>query len=127
MLSRYLTTDIETSSPVGLVNRLYEGLLRQTHEARTQMVEGRTADRARSLSKALAIVGELQNSLDHEQGGEIARNLSDLYDFVTSRLVTANVDNQIAAIDEAVGVLEPLADAWRELAAGGGAGPGGAP
>jgi flagellar protein FliS len=118
MLHRYQETDIGTASPEALIVKLYDGALRFAGQARIHLQEGRVAERAQALSKALAIVSELQCALDHDKGGEIARNLDDLYDFVTGRLVEANVDGRIEAIDEALGVLETLAEAWREVVAG---------
>ena len=117
MLERYRQTDVTTTSPVGLIVKLYDGAMRFSLQARGHIEEGRVAERARALSRALAIVNELQCALDLEKGGEIGQNLHDLYDFVSGRLVAANLEGRAEAIDEAVGVLETLADAWRQIAA----------
>jgi flagellar protein FliS len=115
MIDRYRQLDISTSSPVGLVVKLYEGAIRNANHARSALESGSVPERARSIGKALAIVGELQSSLDLEQGGEIAINLNDLYSFVTERLLEANLNARIECIDEAVGVLETLCGGWQEI------------
>lgn len=116
MLHRYHETAVNTASPETLIVQLYEGAIRFAHQARGHMEAEHAADRARAISRAVAIVNELQRVLDLEQGGEIARNLYGLYDFVGDRLVSANVDGRIESIDEAIGVLSTLVDAWREIA-----------
>ena len=67
------------------------------------------------IAKALAIVGELQQSLNLEEGGEIARNLDSLYFYVTDRLLEANVRGTVQPLDEASGVLSTLNEAWVEI------------
>ncbi|MBP2674665.1 MAG: Flagellar protein FliS, partial [Deltaproteobacteria bacterium] len=65
--------------------------------------------------KVTAIVGELNSSLNMEQGGEIARNLRRLYDFVLDRLLKANLKNDLVALNEAERVLEMLRSGWKEM------------
>ena len=59
----------------------------------------------------LAIIAELQNTLDLERGGKIATDLDSLYDWVTSRLLDATVQQNVRPIDDVVRVLEPFATA----------------
>ena len=120
MLNRYRQVDISTASPVMLVVKLYEGAIRQATEARVHAEASRIPERARAIGKALAIVGELQSSLDLERGGEVGENLHNLYGFVTDRLLDANLNGHTESIDEAVGVLSTLVEGWREIAQGGG-------
>ncbi len=119
MRHRYHETDVTTASPEELIVKLFEGALRNARQAREHLVQGRMADRGVALSKALAIVGELQGSLDLEAGGEMGQNLDALYRFVSGRLLDANMDARAEPIDDAVGVLATLRDAWREIARGG--------
>lgn len=119
MLDRYRQVDISTANPVMLVVKLYEGAIRNANQARLHIDEGRVPDRARAIGKALAIVGELQSSLDLERGGEVGSNLNDLYDYVTNRLLDANLKGRGKSIDEAIEVLSTLLAGWREIANGG--------
>ena len=79
---------------------------------------GRLVERGNALSRCMAIVSELRNSLDHEQGAEIAANLERLYNFVSERLLDANLQGRSESIQEAVRVLEVLLSAWVEIANG---------
>jgi len=123
MIDRYREMDVMTASPTTLVVKLYEGALRNALQARLRIEEGRIAERAQSIHKALAIVGELQGSLDFEKGGEIAVQLHDLYSFINQRLLDANLNASTQAVDDAVRVLETLLEGWQEVARNPGAQP----
>ena len=115
MLNSYAAIDVETASPVALVARLYAAAIRHTRAARDAGDDART--RGRSASRALDILGELRQSLSMEQGGEIARNLDALYEFTSDRIVDGTRGRR-GAFDEALRVLEPLGEAWDEIARG---------
>lgn len=108
--------EIRTATPEMLIVKLYEGALRFIRNARAHQEAGEIAARATAISRALAIVNELQHSLDLEAGGDVARNLDSLYFYVTDRLLEANVRSSIAALDEASGILSTLNEAWVEIA-----------
>ena len=116
MGARYREVEIRTASPEKLVVLLYEGAMQQTRRAKQFHESGKLGERGAAISRALAIVSELQQSLDLEAGGEIARNLRALFFFVTDRLLEANVANRSDALEEALGVLGTLHEAWVEVA-----------
>ncbi len=118
MINRYLETDVMTASPTTIVIKLYEGALRNAMQARASILDGQIPERGRAIQKALAIVGELQSSLDFDQGGEIATQLHDLYCFVIDRLLDANLHASTSSIDEAVMVLDTLLEAWHQIGRG---------
>jgi flagellar protein FliS len=112
----YVRTEIQSRSPVELVVMLYDGAdrcLSQAHDA-IERQDGRT--KRESISRALAIVSELQNNLDMESGGEIATALDSLYGFVNEKLIDANRQDDAEAVDQAIRVLTPLREAWIQLA-----------
>lgn len=116
MGARYREMEIRTATPEMVIVKLYEGALRFIRAARSHQEAGHIAGRASSIAKALAIVNELQHSLNLEQGGEIARNLDSLYFFVTDRLLEANLRGSTASLDVASGILSTLNEAWVEIA-----------
>ena len=116
MGARYREMEIRTATPEMVIVKLYEGALRFIRAARSHQEAGHIAGRATSIAKALAIVNELQHSLNLERGGEIARNLDSLYFFVTDRLLEANLRGTIAPLDVAAGILSTLNEAWVEIA-----------
>ncbi len=108
--------EIKTATPEMVVVKLYEGALRFIRSAKANQESGKIAGRATAIAKALAIVNELQHSLNLEQGGEIARNLDALYFYVTDRLLEANVRGTVQPLEDASGVLSTLNEAWVEVA-----------
>lgn len=118
MLDQYRETEIRTASPEMLVVKMYEGAIRFARQAVQMNEAGRLVERGNALSRCMAIVSELRNSLDHDQGAEIAVNLERLYNFVSERLLDANLQGRSESIQEAIRVLEVLLGAWIEIASG---------
>ena len=65
----------------------------------------------------MAIIAELQNTLDLERGGAIAAELDGIYTYMLSRLLDAIVQQDAQPIDEVRRMLETLRDAWQQIAA----------
>lgn len=111
----YRRVESESRSPLELVVMLYDGALRFLDDAADAAARGDLRTRARAISRVLAIVGELQNTLDIEKGGAIADQLDDLYTYITSRLLDVTLKQDLTAIDEARKLLTPIRDAWSEI------------
>ena len=122
----YVRTEIQSRSPVELVAMLYDGANKYLSQAHDAIERQDVMAKREAISRALAIVVELQNNLDMESGGEIATSLDSLYGFVSEKIIDANRQNDIAAVDQAIRVLTPLREAWTQLARGGVASPEGA-
>lgn len=116
--SAYLESRILSASPLDLVNILYEQAILEVEQARQSLARRDVAARSRSISKAIAIIGELQISLDYEAGGEIAANLGRLYQYIRAQLTAGNVRQSDAPLGEVASLLESLGDAWRAIAGG---------
>lgn len=114
----YVKKDLENLSREEIVVKLYQTLRIRMQAAIEEINDGNVGKKAEHLSRALAIVLELQSSLDMEQGGEIAVNLNALYGYLVSDLVTANLKNDTQKIEEGLKVVEPLLEAWTEIAKG---------
>ena len=112
----YLQTQVRSSSPLELVVMLYDGALQATAAAADALTRKDIPARRAALSKALAIVGELQNTLDLKQGGAVAQELDRLYDWMTTELVQAAVRQDPAPIDAVRRVLGTLRDGWQQIA-----------
>jgi len=112
-----LETGVAAASPQRLIVMLYDGALAALAEARAHIQAGRTAQKGRALGKAISIVDEgLKAALDVGQGGDIARSLMELYDYVGRRLLLANLRDDLALVDEATRLLTDLRGAWATLA-----------
>lgn len=107
---------VNGADPHELVSMLFQGALLAIGDAKSEISRQRTAAKGKSISKAIAIIGEgLHASLDRRAGGVLARDLSSLYDYMVSRLVAANLHNDIAALDEVARLLGELAEAWSSI------------
>ncbi len=118
-INQYKSAEVNTSDGVKIVSMLYDGAINFTRIARKRMGHGDIAGKGLYIGKATAVIAELNSSLNMESGGEIAENLRRLYDFVLDRLLQANVNNDVKAIDDVERVLEILQGAWKELERGG--------
>ena len=115
--NQYLQTQVQSRTPLELVVMLYDGAIKNADLARDAMLAGNIPVRREALSKLLAIIGELQSTLDMAQGGHIAEELDKLYSWATVRLMDAAVARDARPIDEVRKMLDTLRDAWRTIAA----------
>jgi flagellar protein FliS len=113
----YLQTQVRSRTPLELVVLLYDGALRSVTAAIDAVGRRDIAARRDAVSRTMAIVSELQSSLDLERGGAIAAELDELYGWMTSRLLDATVRQEAAPLREVARVLEILRDGWQQIAA----------
>jgi flagellar protein FliS len=114
-LDQYFESEVLSADPVKLVTMMYRAAREAVAAAGVALATGDIAARSKQILKAWEIVHELRGSLNHEQGGEISRNLEDLYNYVSQRLLDANAEQSQKALDEAGAVLAILAEAWQEV------------
>jgi flagellar protein FliS len=111
-----LETGVTSASPHKLIVMLYDGALAAVMTAVTQMNAGNVQEKGKSISKAIRIIDDgLRASLDKEVGGEIARNLDALYDYMSRRLLEANISNKPEILEEVRGLLADLRDTWNQI------------
>ncbi|MBN8448062.1 MAG: flagellar export chaperone FliS [Candidatus Accumulibacter sp.] len=107
---------IEVADPHRLILLLFAGAQAAIGNARAAMKQQQIAAKGEAISKAVDIISNgLKVSLDLEQGGEIAGQLDALYDYLVMRLLRANLDNDLSALEEVAGLLEEIHGAWREI------------
>ncbi|ANI82459.1 MULTISPECIES: flagellar export chaperone FliS [Kosakonia] len=105
-----------SASPHQLVVLLFDGALSAMKKAAILIEQGDIPGKGRALSQAINIITNgLRAGLNHEAGGEISANLDSLYDYMTRRLLQANLHNDLSAIDEVSKLLSNIADAWKEI------------
>ncbi|MFB1010078.1 MAG: flagellar export chaperone FliS [Thiopseudomonas sp.] len=105
------------ADPHRLIQMLMEGGLTRLAQARGAMERGQTALKGELIGKAIGIIGGLRQGLDLEKGGEIAQNLDNLYDYMARRLMEANVQNDVAILEEISSLLREVKDGWDAIAA----------
>lgn len=111
-----IESSINGADPHQLISMLFQGALLAIANAKNELLRKQTAAKGKSISRAIAIIGEgLHASLDKQVGGELAQNLSALYDYMVARLVAANLKNDVAALDEVTRLLTELKGAWDSI------------
>jgi len=96
-----------------LVALLFEGYMEAVAQARGALREGRRADKGAAIGRAVRIIEEgLRAGLDLRAGGSLARDLDELYTYLTRRLTLANLRDDDAILDECRRLVQPLQEAW---------------
>jgi len=116
----YRANAVLTASPGQLVLMLYDGALKALALARAGFARpaddfGRIEVINTQLLKAQAIIAELQDGLNLEAGGELARQMRRLYDYHNRRLLEANLRKQVEPVIEVERLVRELRDAWAQM------------
>lgn len=107
---------INGADPHELISMLFQGALLAIDDAKNEMSRKEIAAKGKSISKAIAIIGEgLNASLDLRVGGDLAKDLSSLYTYMVNRLVSANLNNDQTILDEVTRLLTELSGAWSSI------------
>jgi len=110
-------TETGMSDRIKTISLLYDGALNFLKIAKKKMEQGDSYGAEQYIKKTSAIIRELASSLNMD-GGEIAKNLKRLYDFVLSSLAKAEQHKDVTAIEGAERVIVILRDAWKEIEKG---------
>jgi len=104
---------INGADPHKLIAMLFQGALLAIANAKNAMLRKDFSTKGAAVSKAMLIIDEgLKASLDKKVGGELAHSLDQLYDYLLSRLLTANLNNDAEILDEVSRLLSELKGAW---------------
>lgn len=112
-------TSVQSADPHRLIQLLFEEVLRSINVARGALARQQIAQKGMAIGKAVRVLEEgLKASLDIERGGEVASNLQILYEYCVAQLMKANLSNDDALLLEVRGLIEPVAQAWAQIAPG---------
>ncbi len=103
---------IMDASPHRLIQMLMEGALERIASAKGNMANNNIATKGENIGKAIGIIDGLQASLNKEAGGALAENLSNLYDYMSRRLVVANLRNDESILDEVAKLMVEIKMGW---------------
>ena len=112
-------TAVGSADPHRMTLLLYDGAIEAIRLALAHIGTRRIAAKCEAIGKAVRIVEEgLKASVDRPAGAELAERLVALYDYITMRLLQANLRNDRKALEEAAGLLADLRSAWAQIAPG---------
>ena len=116
---QYANTHVETSvseaTPHRLTEMLYEGVIKHLGVAKVFIEQKNFEKKAEHLNKTLTIIMSLRENVDLDRGGDVAQNLYALYDYCYRQLVKASVKNDLVIVDEVLGHIKGLNDAWSQM------------
>lgn len=115
-LSDIPAEDLLKVSAHQLVQIILDNALNRLADAGHAMVQGQVSEKGVRISEVITLIGILHESLDFDQGGEIARQLNDLYHYCQIQLLTANKDNNAELLNEVAGLLGQVRQAWADIA-----------
>ncbi len=111
--NQYKQIAVKTATRGQILLLLYEAAIQNVKKATACLDKQDLAGKGTHIVKAHDILNELVNSLDIEIGGDVARNLERLYNFMTDQLVKANLENSKEALQQVQKLLETLLGGWR--------------
>lgn len=111
----YRQFDIQGASPVGLIILLYDAALKSLHRALEALEAGDIERRTKALNHVVEVVGELQRSLNHEQGGQLTGLLDRFYSIVRGKIMEANIKASREILEELVEQFRGLREGWKQV------------
>lgn len=109
---KYKTTSVQSASREKILLMLYEGAIRFNKQAIKACEEKKIADKCYNIGRAYDIIMELNNTLDHKIGGEVSKNLEQLYIFIMDQYTKANISNNSEPLKAALKIIENLYQGW---------------
>lgn len=112
-LNKYKQNSVSTATPEELTLMLYDGAIKFMNIGKYS-IENKDLEKAHSsLIRAQDIILELNYSLDMNY--DISKEIRELYNFVLSKLIDANINKDTKAIDEALVIVNDMRDTWKEV------------
>lgn len=116
---QYQRTSVDSAvlnaSPHKQVSLLLDGARKFVKRAVACIEVGDIARKGEAITRASAILAELDATLNHDAGGTVAASLARLYDYCLRRLVSANVRNDIGILNEVDGLIEQIQSSWNAI------------
>lgn len=109
---KYKTTSVQSASREKILLMLYEGAIKFTKLAMKAIEEKKIADRGMNIGRAFDIIMELNNTLDHKVGGQVAVQLEQLYMFMMEQYTKANITGDPEPLKTNLKLLQTLYDGW---------------
>lgn len=113
-LGAYKKTSVETASKEQILLMLYQAAIKNCKKAIEAIEQKNLAKKGEYIGKMQDIIVELSNSLDFEVGGDVAKELASLYDYILYSSTQANIKIEKAPLEGCLRVLNTLYDGWTE-------------
>lgn len=116
----YLQSKVMGADALELITMLYDKAIVSLNIAKDAIIKGvddpeLVKKKVTELSRATDIIYYLNDILDRQRGGQIAENLSTIYNILAEELVRANLFNDVETISKCIEILENLKSAWEDV------------
>jgi flagellar protein FliS len=109
-------TSVDNADPHHLVSLLFDALQQALAGARQAIQQGDIPTKVKQIGTAMRILEEgLKAPLNLQEGGELAANLNDLYDYCVRRVILANARNDASALEEVSNLIGQVASGWKQI------------
>lgn len=112
-LNAYRQTAVTTASREQILIMLYEGAIKHLKRASDCCQKNDMNGKGIAVGKAHDIINELLNTLDFKVGGEIARKLESLYNFMIEEMMKGNLENDVKRFAQVQKLMENLLEGWK--------------
>jgi flagellar protein FliS len=92
-----------------------EGAIDRISIAKGAMQQKKVALKGERISSAISIIEGLRGSLNMEAGGEVSANLESMYEYMTRRLMEANLKDDVEMLDEVADLMRKIKAGWDEV------------
>lgn len=113
-LGAYKKTSVNTASKEQILLMLYQAAIKNCKKAIESIDQKQIAKKGEYIGKLQDIIIELANSLDHEVGGDVSKELASLYDYILHASTQANIKIDKAPLESVLNILNTLYDGWSE-------------
>lgn len=113
VFNAYKQNSVTTASPGELTLMLYNGCLKFLVRAKQAIEQKDIQEKNNAIQRSQAIIAELMSTLNMDM--DISKQMLPLYEYMNRRLVEANINNDVAIIEEVEGLVTEFRDTWKEV------------
>ena len=107
--------EVMEADPHRLIQMLMEGALERIAIAKGAIQQNNVSLKGERIGSAISIIEGLRASLNMEAGGEISANLESMYEYMTNRLLEANMNDDADILDEVADLMRKIKSGWDEI------------
>ena len=111
-INNYLSNHYEGMTPEQLILLLYNGALTRLRLAREGIQNNDVKKKGENISKAIAIISELNASVDSTLHDESTQFLKGLYTAILIELPKVTLSNSLTTLDRAEAYISKLKEIW---------------
>jgi flagellar protein FliS len=114
----YRRSAIEGASIIGLMIALFDTLIGDLRRAASALHKNDIETRCKELNHATLVLGQLNEWVDLENGGESARTLDRFYAYLRAKMMEAAVTKSAALLETQIDMISHVRSAWQKLDVG---------